>query len=66
MDISLDQPLDMTIPYLSVQVQSFSIFSIEPAHSSFMSSTIYFLLIILLFFEYDMISDFNGTISNMK
>ena len=56
----------MTIPCLSIKVQSFSIFTIEPAQSTFMASPIHFLLILLFrFFEHDMIGNFNGTVSNM-
>ena len=63
---SLDQLLDMTIPCLATQIQSFSIFTIEPAQGTCMASPIHFLLILLFrFSERDMISNFNGTVSNM-
>ena len=66
MDTSLDQLLDMTIPCLSVQMQSFSIFTIEPAESTFMASLYFSTDLLFRFFEHDMIGNFNGTISNMN
>ena len=60
MDTFSDQLLDMTIPCLSTQMQSFSTLTI-------IGSPIHFLLVLIVkFFERDMIGKFNGTVSNMN
>ena len=57
MDTSLDQLLDMTIPCLSMQMQSFGIFAIEHFYSFF--NNIFLVSLFVRFFEHNMIGNFN-------
>ena len=60
MNTSFDQLLDMTIPCLSMQIQTFSIIAIK----HFMASPIHFLLVLFVkFFKHDVIGNFDGTLS---
>ena len=62
MDTSVDQFLDMSIPCLSIQMQSFSILLLD----TFMTSQYIPLVLFVRFFKSDTIANCNGTISNMK
>ena len=64
MDTSIEQFLDMTISCLSMQMQNLSIHCMY--YKAFYGFSNTFSILLVGFFEHDMIGNFSGTISNMK